>query len=323
MKICVTGGGGYVGSALVPHLLSKGHKVTVLDTFWYGDHLPFADQNLRKIKGDIRSRIDLRNAFEGQDAIIHLACISNDPSFDLSPNLGRTINYSCFQDILSLTGQCGVKRFIYASSSSIYGVSNAPEVTEETEKNPLTDYSKFKLACENDLKSFGSGGVWTIVRPATVCGFSPRLRLDLVVNILTIHALVNKKMTIFGHAQKRPNINIKDMVRAYDFILNADEKVIDRQEFNVGFENKSLCEIAQTIKDVLKKDIRIDEEPTNDPRSYHINSDKFLTLGFRPSFDIKDAVLSIKSAFYKRSLINPLTNSTYHNIKKMKELGFS
>jgi len=320
MKICLTGGAGYVGSALVPYLLGKGHKVTVLDTFWFGDHLPNSP-NLRKIPGDIRKRIDLRRAFEGQDAVIHLACISNDPSFNLNPNLGKSINYSCFQDILSIAQENHIKKFIYASSSSIYGVSNAKDVTEETEKKPLTDYSKFKLQCENDLRSFGMGGVWTIIRPATVCGYAPRLRLDLVVNILTTHALINKKMTIFGHSQKRPNINVQDMIRAYDFVLNADERLIDRQAFNVGFENKSLCEIAETIKDVLKKDIEIDEEPTNDPRSYHINSDKFLNLGFKPEFDMKDAVLSIKKAYSKHKLHYPLSNPKYHNIKKMQELG--
>jgi nucleoside-diphosphate-sugar epimerase len=322
LNICITGGAGYVGSALVPYLLGKGHRITVLDTFWFGDHLPNSP-NLRKIPGDIRKRLDLRTAFEGQDAVIHLACISNDPSFDLNPNLGRSINYSCFQDMLTILRESYVKRFIYASSSSIYGVSNAPEVTEDVEKKPLTDYSKFKLACENDLKSFGMGGVWTIIRPATVCGFAPRLRLDLVVNILTTHALINKKMTIFGHSQKRPNINIQDMIRAYDFILNADQKLVDTQAFNVGFENKSLCEIAETIKKVLDKDIVIDEEPTNDPRSYHINSDKILKLGFKPEFDVRDAILSIKKAYSKHKLHNPISNPAYHNIKRMKELGIA
>lgn len=319
MKVCITGGGGYIGSKLVPRLLACGHKVTVLDTFWFGDHLP---KEVKKIKGDIRSRVDLRKAFEKQDAIIHLACISNDPSFDLNPNLGRTINYTCFKDILSVAQESCVKRFIYASSSSIYGVSDLMEVREDAPKNPLTDYSKYKLACENDLKSFGMGGAWTIVRPATVCGYAPRLRLDLVVNILSINALVNKKMTIFGKYQKRPNIHVTDMARAYEFLLGQKEEVIDKQEYNVGFENKSLSEIALTIKDALfRNDIKIEEEPTNDPRSYHINSDKFLALGFIPKYDIKEAVWSIKEVFDQKKLINPLTNPNYSNIKRMKEIG--
>lgn len=318
-RVCVTGGGGYVGSALVPHLLAKGFSVTVLDTFWYGDHLQ-AHPSLKKIKGDIRSRNHLREAFQGQDIVIHLACVSNDPSFDMNPLLGRQINYSCFQDILSALQQNHVGRFIYASSSSVYGVSELPDVTEDSPKNPLTDYSKFKLACENELKSFGMGGVWTIVRPATVCGYAPRLRLDLVVNILTTQAMINKKITLFGKTQKRPNINVQDMIRAYSFLLDADERDVDQQTYNVGFQNMTLWQIACLVKEVVGEDVEIIEEPTNDPRSYHVNSDKIRSIGFGPEHTIVDAIGSLFKANYRRQLINPLDNPNYYNIKKMKEL---
>lgn len=320
MNIAITGGAGYVGSLLVPHLLAKGHKVTVLDTFWYGDHLP-NHQNLKKMAGDIRYRADLKKAFEKQDIVIHLACVSNDPSFDMNPLLGRQINYSCFQDILSTLQEQKVARFIYASSSSVYGVSALEQVIEDSLKHPLTDYSKFKLSCENELEKFGMGGVWTIVRPATVCGFAPRLRLDLVVNILTTQAIVNKKITLFGRAQKRPNININDMVRAYDFIIEADERMVDQQIFNVGFENMTLLEIANTVKQVVGSDVEIVEEPVNDPRSYHVNSDKIKAIGFEAKETISDAITSLVNAYKNKQIVNPLNNPNYYNIKKMKELG--
>lgn len=319
MKIAITGGGGYVGSALVPHLLSKGHEVTVLDTFWYGDHLP-TDKNLTKTIGDIRDSIALRNAFRGQDAVVHLACVSNDPSFDMNPTLGKDINYSCFRNILDIVKEQRVERFIYASSSSVYGISDLKDVREESPKRPLTDYSKQKVACEMELELLGSGGIWTIVRPATVCGYAPRMRLDVVVNKLTIDAIIDRKITLFGREQKRPNINIKDMVLAYDWILNADPLRINQKIYNVGFENLRLHEIASLVKDTLRfPGIEIMERPTHDPRSYHINSDKILNDGFRPEHSIASAIKSIKEN--QKLLYNPLENSQYYNIKRMKELS--
>lgn len=318
MNICVVGGAGYVGSELVPNLLVKGHKVTVLDTFWYGDHL-FSHPSLKKIKGDIRNKKDLVDAYSNQDAVIHLACVSNDPSFDMNPKLGKEINFECFKETLITLNECQVKRFIYASSSSVYGVSELKEVDEDTTKSPLTDYSTFKLLCEYELHNSNYNGEWTILRPATVCGFAPRLRLDLVVNILTINALVNKKITLFGHYQKRPNIHISDMVRAYDFILNSNPEIINKKTFNVGFENKSLYEIACLVKEVVK-DVEIVEESANDPRSYHINSDKIKAIGFNTEHSIKDAIISIKKAYENNEIADPLNNSIYYNIKRMNEL---
>lgn len=321
MKICVTGGAGYVGSRLVPALLKQEHQVTVLDTFWFSDYLE-NHFHLTKIKGDIRSRDNLKKAFKGQDAVIHLACVSNDPSFDMNPRLGRSINYSCFTDILFTLREQRIQRFIYASSSSVYGVSDEPEVHEDTKKVPLTDYSKFKLACEDQLQRYGTGATWTIVRPATVCGLSPRMRLDLVVNIFTIQALLNKRMTLFGTDQKRPNINVGAMVDAYLFLLKEDEKKIHHQIFNVGFENLTLLEIAELVRSTIEdKDVGIDIKPVVDPRSYHINSDKIKALGFSSQHTIKDAITDIELALKLRVLTDPMNNTNYHNIKKMKELG--
>lgn len=320
MRIAITGGGGYVGSRLVPYLLRKGHKVTVLDTFWYGDHLG-KHPCLSKITGDIRRKKDLDMAFKDQDAVIHLACVSNDPSFDMNPTLGADINYNCFKSILAAMKSHNVLRFIYASSSSVYGVSELEDVTEDAPKNPLTDYSKYKLMCELELQTFGMGGFWSIIRPATVCGYCPRMRLDLVVNILTIQALVNKKITLFGLNQRRPNINIDDMVLAYEFVLEKEPKYVDQKIFNVGFENLQLIEIAHLVKNTIgDPKIEIVEQPTNDPRSYHINSDAIKELGFKPLFGIKSAIRSIKHAYEEGLFVDPMNNSMYRNIARMKEL---
>lgn len=319
MKICVTGGAGYVGTPLVNNLLFKGHEVTVLDTFWFGDFIKDRVR-LRKIKGDIRSRNDLKSAFRGQDAVIHLACVSNDPSFDMNPELGKSINLDAFSRIIDTIKEEKVKRFIYASSSSVYGVSDLKDVTEDSPKAPLTDYSKFKLECEEMLEKYGTDGVWTIIRPATVCGYSERQRLDLVVNIMTTHAIKLRKITIFGRDQKRPNIHVMDMVRAYDWVIDAPDALIHKKIYNVGFENLSLDEIATLVKYTLKNwATEIIEKPTNDPRSYHINSDRILADGFKPVYSIADAIKSLKDNFDR--LDNPLDNPLYSNIKQMKKLG--
>jgi len=322
MKIAITGGAGYVGSALVPYLLKNDHEVTVLDTFWFGDHLK-NHSGLKKITGDIRNQFDLRRAFKGQDAVIHLACISNDPSFDLNPEIGKSINLEAFKDILHVLRNENVARFIYASSSSIYGVSDRHDVTEDAPKSPLTDYSKYKLGCEDLLKRYGMGGIWTILRPATVCGYAPRQRLDVVVNALTAHAVINKKMRITSKHNLRPNIDIRDMVLAYDFALTRDPKYVDRKVWNVGFENKSLFQIANMVKEVVGGKIPIVEDPDNDPRSYHINSDKILDAGFMPKYSIKEAILSLKTAIDDGKLFSPLDNPEYYNVKQMKKMGWS
>lgn len=319
MKICITGGGGYIGSALVPYLLKRGHQITVLDTFWFGDHLQ-AHDNLDKLVCDVRDVSGLDLAFKGKDAVIHLACISNDPSFDLDPGLGKSINYDAFKFIMKYVKDNYVKKFIYASSSSVYGVSDLPDVTERAECHPITDYSKFKRACEIDLMNWGLGDTqWTILRPATVCGYAPRLRLDLVVNAMTIDAVRNKRITVHGGMQKRPNINIRDMVRAYEAVLNKD---CHEKTYNVGFENLTLTEIAYKILRRVNKDIKPEFQETNDKRSYHVNSDLIKEeLDFEPTHTIDNAIISIENA-YEMKLIDPNLGMRYFNLSLMKGLGF-
>jgi nucleoside-diphosphate-sugar epimerase len=325
--ILVTGGAGYVGSALVPELLKHGYHVKVVDLFWYG-HDVFEDANnhpeLERIDLNIRDSAKLKQALKGVDAVIHLACISNDPSFEMDPGLGKSINYDAFAGLLQGSIDQGVKRFIYASSSSIYGVKEDPDVREDAEPKPLTDYSRFKLDCERDLLAHPNvnGLDRIIVRPATVCGYAPRLRLDLTVNILTIHALVNHKIKIFGGKQLRPNLHVMDMVRAYLLFLEAPREKIDREAFNVGFQNRSVEDIAFMVRDTLAdKSIELEYTPTNDNRSYHVNSEKIKrVLGFEPKFTIKDAIQGIADAYRAGKLKDPLNNSLYSNIKRMREL---
>lgn len=326
MKICVTGGGGYVGSLLVPMLLNTGHDVTVLDTFWFGTNV-FGDlqnkKSLNLVKGDIRNPVDLRRAFYKQDAVIHLACISNDPSFEMNPELGKSINLDAFTGILSAVKDLGVRRFIYASSSSVYGIKSEENVTEDLKCEPLTDYSKFKLQCEEELASTNMEDVeWCVIRPATVCGHAPRMRLDLIVNVLSINAIYTKKMVVHGGSQLRPNINIRDMIQAYQGVLNADKEKIHRQVFNVGNENMNLLDIAKCVRTQCgDPSIEIACLRSDDKRSYHVNSEKIAkAIGFIPKHSIEKAISSIIIA---RSLLkykDPMNNSAYYNIKRMKEV---
>ena len=325
--LLITGGGGYVGSALTPRLLQLGYKVRVVDLFWYG-HDVFGDfnrhPNLETINIDMRNIPALAMNLNGVDTVLHLACISNDPSFELDPNLGRSINYDCFPGMLQAAIDAGVKRFIYASSSSIYGVKSDPNVMEDAVPEPLTDYSKFKLLCERLLMDHPqvNGMERVIVRPATVCGYAHRLRLDLVVNILTIHALVNEHIKVFGGEQKRPNICIPDMVDTYVALLEADGKLIDGEAFNAGTENHTVKQLALLIRETLNNpNIAIDYVPSTDNRSYHINSDKIRRrLGVSPKTTIADAVRSLADAYRAGKIKDPMHNPMYYNIKTMQQL---
>lgn len=324
--VAVTGGAGFVGSALVPHLIQKGYRVKVIDLFWYGEEFfrPLLDRTpLELVRADIRDEAKLTQALAGSDALIHLACISNDPSFELNPQLGKSVNYDAFLGILRAVRKNRIPRFIYASSSSVYGLKDHPEVTEEEPCAPLTDYSKYKFLCEEELRSWAFNGCsWVIARPATVCGYAPRLRLDLTVNLLTAHALERKKITVFGGSQLRPNLNIRDMVAAYELLLTAPADLIARQTFNIGFENRSVAELAQLVRRVIgDPGIEIVTQSTEDLRSYQINSDRIRkALGFSPRWTIEEAVQSLCQAFRGGQIPNPLTDSCYYNIKRMQAM---
>jgi nucleoside-diphosphate-sugar epimerase len=328
-SVLVTGGAGYVGSVLIPKLLKKGYKVKVLDLYMYGDNVldPVKnDPNLKQIKGDIRDKVLLERELKRIDAVIHLACISNDPSYELDPNLGKSINYDATVQLIDLSKKLGIKRFIYASSSSVYGVKEEDNVTEDLPLEPLTDYSKYKaLAEEYLLKARAPGFVVLVLRPATVCGYSPRLRLDLSVNILTNSAVNKGKITVFGGEQKRPNIHIEDMTDLYVQTLEYPDEKIDGKIFNAGYDNMKIKDIAQTVKKVVakemgKKDLEITTTPTNDNRSYHVSSEKIKKeLGFEAKRSVEDAVKDLTKAYKAGKIKNP-DDKKYFNIKTMQNI---
>jgi len=321
-NIFITGGAGYVGSVLTPYLLSKNYKVTVFDLFIYGETLK-QHNNLKIIKGDLRDNALLKKSLEGQDQVIHLACISNDPSFELNPKLGKEINLDSFEPLVTISKNAGVKRFVYASSSSVYGIKEEKNVNEDMSLEPLTDYSKFKAECEKILFKYKSDNfITSVIRPATVCGYSPRQRLDLVVNILSNLAYHKREISVFGGNQLRPNIHIKDMVRAYELFIEIDPKKINGKIFNVGFENKTVNELATSVKSVIGSDVVIKHVPTDDNRSYHVSSKKIWNeLGFKANYNIEDAVNDLKDAFEKKILNNCLDDINYFNIKKMQNIN--
>jgi len=328
--VLVTGGGGYVGSVLVPILLDAGYRVRVLDLFLYGGHvfdgIPAAHRmQLEIVKGDLRDKSLIRHVATGADAVIHLACISNDPSFELDPELGKSINFDAFGPLVDESKAAGVRRFIYASSSSVYGVKDEPNVTEDLPREPLTDYSKFKAMCEDELeKRRGSGFVTLTLRPATVCGYSPRLRLDLSVNILTNHAVHRGKITVFGGAQLRPNFHVCDCAELYLHCLAAPDATIDGKVFNAGYQNLALSEIAEKVREVVGEAVEIETTPTNDNRSYHISSERIAReLGYRPRRTIEDAIRELRDAFQLGKVSDPLENPLYFNIKRMQQLRLS
>ncbi len=322
-KILITGGAGYVGSVLTPYLLTRGHKVSVIDLMIYGKEVLKKDKNLKIIKGDIRNKNLLEKILPGHDVVIHLACISNDPSFELNPSLGKSINLDAFTPLVEIAKKNGVKRFIYASSSSVYGVKKEKDVDETISLEPLTDYSKFKIDCEIILKKYISENFTPIIiRPATVCGYAPRQRLDVVVNILTNLAYHKRAITIFGGKQLRPNIHIKDMARAYEILVNAPKSKVSGEIFNVGYENCSVLQLANMVKKNIGDDVSLKSSPADDNRSYHISSKKIKKiLGFDTVNTISDAINDPKLAFKKGLLPNSLTDEKYFNIKMMQSIN--
>lgn len=328
MHVFIPGGAGYVGSKLVPELLEKGYAVTVFDLFLYGKEVfenVLDNPKLSLIEGDIRDINSMKPSLKLCDAVIHLACISNDPSFELNPTLGKSINLDPFEPFVKLCKELKIKRFIYASSSSVYGMKSENNVTEDMSLEPLTDYSKFKAECEKILLKYQDNDfICTVLRPATVCGYAPRQRLDVVVNILTNLAYHTGKIKVMGGDQLRPNIHIKDMVRAYIHVLESPPKKIQGEIFNVGYHNHSVLNIGKIVEKVVgqKKDVSLEQIPTNDQRSYHVSSDKIhQTLGFLPKYSIEDAVLDLVEAFESGKLPDSLNAIQYFNIKTMKAVN--
>lgn len=321
-KIYITGGAGYVGAVLVPRLLAQGRAVTVLDLMIYGEDVIKPHPGLTMIRGDIRDEALLAKTIPGHDAVIHLACISNDPSFELNPDLGKSINLDAFEPLVKISRDSGVERFVYASSSSVYGVKQEQNVHEGMSLEPLTDYSKFKVDCEKILATYQSPNFTTVtIRPATVCGYSPRQRLDVVVNILTNLAFHKREITVFGGAQLRPNIHISDMVETYLAVLNASKDQVAGEIFNAGIENQTVLELAQTVQRVMGEDVKLVTTPTNDNRSYHISSKKIADkLGFVPSHTIAEAAQDLKNALETGLLRDSLTDERYFNIRRMQTL---
>ena len=323
--ILVTGGAGYVGSKLVSHLLDNNFKVKVYDTFWYGDQV-FGDlrncENIELIRGDIRDLEKLNIAVAGCTDLIHLACISNDPSYELDPKLGQEINFDCFLPLVNFAQNNGIQRFIYASSSSVYGVKEEEKVTEKLSLEPLTDYSKFKAKCEPILLEKSSNNfITTVVRPATICGYSPRQRLDLSVNILTNHAYNEKRIKVFGGQQYRPNLHIDDMCDAYISILNQPPNLVNGEIFNVGAENMKIIEIANLVNEVVDYSAEISFDKTNDTRSYRVSSDYIHEkIGFLPKKSVLDAIQDLIEAFNLGRLPNSLTDAKYFNLKRMNQI---
>ena len=285
MKILVTGGCGYIGHVLIPKLLSEGHKVVAFDIQWFGNYLE-PHSNLIVVKGDVRNIDEI--PMDGVDCIIHLASIANDPCGDLNPKLTWEVSALATMQLADKAKRLGVKRFIYASSGSVYGVKKEENVTEDLELEPISEYNKTKMVAERVLLSYQDDMIVQIIRPATVCGYSPRMRLDVSVNLLTMHALSKGQITVFGGTQVRPNIHIDDITDLYIHLINHPEYT---GIYNAGFENISILNIAEMVAQHLPVKIKITE--SSDPRSYRVNSDKVLATGFKPKKGVNDAILEI------------------------------
>jgi nucleoside-diphosphate-sugar epimerase len=329
-SVLVTGGAGYVGAVLIPKLLARGYRVRVLDLYLFGDDvLPRGNPALEEIRGDIRNQETLRKALVGVDAVIHLACISNDPSFELNPSLSRSINFDAFEPLVAISRESGVRRFIYASTSSVYGVSDAPDVTEDHPLVPLTDYNKFKGLCEPIAQQYQRDGFdVVIIRPATVCGYSPRMRLDLTVNILTNLAVNKGTITIFGGTQKRPNIHVDDISELYVELLDMPSSKVTGKIFNAGYQNHTVAELGEIVRSVVSREmpergpIRVETSPSNDLRSYHVSSERIRReLGWTPKRTVEDAVVGMCKAFRENRLPGALTDIRYVNVKAVQAAG--
>ena len=308
MKILVTGACGYKGTVLVPKLLNAGHDVTAFDIMWFGNFLE-PHLKLKVVHGDVRDidSIDLT----GVDAIIHLSSVANDPCGDLDPKLTWEISCLATMQLADRAVRSGIKRFIYASSGSVYGIKDEPQVTEDLELKPISEYNKTKMVAERVLLSYGDSMAVQILRPATVCGYSPRMRLDVSVNLLTMQALTKGKITVFGGNQTRPNIHIDDITDVYCFMLDHPEHC---GIYNAGFENISIMDIAERVVEHAPATITVTE--SNDPRSYRVNSDRLLAAGYKPKKTVDDAIRELVQKFHAGELKD---EERFHNLKWMQK----
>jgi nucleoside-diphosphate-sugar epimerase len=331
LRILITGGAGYVGCRLVAALLVDGHDVVVYDTFWFGDHLPQTNETtpyLVKVQADIRDIGKFRQEANGCGVVIHLACLSNDPSSEIDADLTRSINLDAFEPLVVAAKEAGVRRFIYCSSSSVYGISDAPDVREDHPLVPLTLYNRYKAECEPLLMRHRAPGFECVVlRPSTVCGYSPRQRLDLAVNILTNLAYSTGKIIVRGGGQQmRPNLHIADMVDCYRALLAAPADKVDGETFNVGAGNISIADLALIVKRevgrLTGRSIRVETVADEfDPRSYQVNSDKIRdVLGFVPQRTVEDAVAELVDALADGRLPDPMDCDEYYNVRTMKRV---
>jgi len=310
MNILVTGGCGYVGTLLTQRLLDEGHHVTVFDIMWFGNFLT-PQRNLRVVEGDTRDAGTI--PLSGVDVVFHLANVANDPCSELNSKLSWEVNVLATMQLADRAVREGVKQFVLASSGSVYGVKDEPQVTEELSLVPISDYNKTKMVEERVLLSYRDQLILQCVRPATVCGFSPRMRLDLTVNMLTMQALLNRQITVFGGEQYRPNIHIKDMVDVYMHFLKLGSKATGI--FNAGFENVSVMDVARMVAKQVPAEIVV--TPSNDPRCYRVNSDKLLATGFKPRYGVAAAIHGLAQAYRDGQLKN---EDRCYNIKTMKRL---
>lgn len=307
MRVLVTGGCGYKGTVLIPKLLAKGHEVVALDIMWFGNYLP-THPHLNVVQGDVRDidSIDLN----GVDAIIHLSSVANDPCGDLNPKLTWEISALATMQLADKAARRGIERFIYASSGSVYGVKDESQVTEDLELKPISEYNKTKMVAERVLLSYANDMAVQIIRPATVCGYSPRMRLDVSVNMFTMQALTKRRITVFGGQQTRPNIHIDDITDVYLFMLDNPQH---RGVYNAGFENISIMDIVERVARQVEAEIVVTE--SNDPRSYRVNSDKLLATGFRPKKTVNDAIGEVIEKYRAGELKD---EERYYNLKWMQ-----
>ena len=308
MRLLVTGACGYKGTVLVPKLLAAGHDVMALDIMWFGNFLQ-PHPRLVVIEGDVRDidAIDL----SGIDGIVHLSSVANDPCGDLDPKLTWEISALATMQLADKAKRKGVRHFVYASSGSVYGVKDEDQITEDLELKPISEYNKTKMVSERVLLSYADDMVVQIIRPATVCGYSPRMRLDVSVNMLTMQALTKRKITVFGGQQTRPNIHIDDITDVYMFMLDHPEHT---GVYNAGFENMSILDIAERVTHHAEAEVVVSE--SNDPRSYRVNSDKLLATGFRPKKTVEDAIREVAEK-YRSGVLED--DDQFHNLKWMQK----